>query len=444
MGLLDRIFGKGSEEEVVEPDVRFGRYSDSYKTEEQYDSWDLALDLFDKQEYLQSYLAFFKYLGDEDENNVKFNEEKEGIRFEIYQGSKKITGFASLTKVNAEAKIAKSIELHPNFMKRLLEQNYTLKYARFSLDQENTLSIKFDTYTLDGSPYKLYYAFKELAVNADKQDDLLVDEFKSLQPVEISHLQNLPEPEKEVKYNFIVEKIDEVLDVVQNGKLDAAQYPGAYAYLLLNLSYKLDYLVKPEGFMMETLERIHRRYFAKNTSSTKEKNDSLIAELRTLRNRPKEDFFKEMYRVNSTFGITTPVNHDRIVGFVDGELGNMDWYSSNGYDMIAEAVPGYIVGFCLFNYATPLPDREYLSLYYRILEQDYFNALGFQGQFYNSNSKSFDKKAIKKKIKFIQEKNRDKYPRVNPNTARLNFTSRAEFARSYLIMLRDLDMVVSG
>ena len=46
-------------------------------------------------------------------------------------------------------------------------------------------------------------------------------------------------------------------------KLNAFQYPGGIAYLLLELSYKLDYLTVPEGMLMETLERIHRLYFTK-------------------------------------------------------------------------------------------------------------------------------------------------------------------------------------
>ncbi len=443
MGFFDKIFGRGTEHSA-KPDIRFGRYSDSYKDESQYDFWDLSLELFDKEEYLESYRKFFQYLHDESEDNVKYEEENNGLRFEVYQGSKKITGFASAHKVTAEAKIAKTSELNDDFMRRLLEQNYSLKYCRFSLDSENTLTIKFDTYTLDGSPYKLYYALKELATNADKQDDLLVDEFSSLEAIEINHLQELPSAEKEVKYNFIIRLIDDVLAEIESGKLDPVQYPGAMAYLLLNLCYQLDYLIKPEGFMMETLERIHRRYFAKNTSSTKEKNDDLIAEIRQLRNRPKADFFKEMYRVKSTFGITTPANHDRVISFIDGELGNMDWYNANGYDMIARSVPGYIVGFCLFNYAVPQPDRDYFHLYYRIMQADYFKDLGFEGYLYDPKTKVFDKKSIRKQIKMIQEKNSEMFPRVKPNTARLNYDSLAEFARSYLIMLRNLDMVVAG
>ena len=198
MGFFDRLF-KNNEKFEPQPDIRFGRYSDSYKSSENYDAWDLALDKFESEAYLDSYRQFFKYLRDEREDNVRYWEEKGGIQFELFQGSKKITGFANNKSLKAEAKVAKTQSLNVGFMRRLIEQNYSLKYSRFALDEKNNISIIFDTYTLDGSPYKLYYALKELATNADKQDDLLLDEFSMLEPVDTSHLEALTESEKEVK-----------------------------------------------------------------------------------------------------------------------------------------------------------------------------------------------------------------------------------------------------
>jgi len=69
MGLFDRIFGANVNDDN-QPDIRFGRYSDSYKTPEQYDAWDSALEKFDKKEYLDAYKDFFFYLKDEEEDNV--------------------------------------------------------------------------------------------------------------------------------------------------------------------------------------------------------------------------------------------------------------------------------------------------------------------------------------------------------------------------------------
>ncbi|MCP3930541.1 MAG: YbjN domain-containing protein [Bacteroidetes bacterium] len=439
MGIFDRIFGNGNNNEP-QPDIKFGRYSDSYKESANYDAWDIALEKFENEEYLESFRQFFIYLRDEREDNVQFREVDNGIQFEIFQGSKKISGFADNTRLKAEAKVARTSSLNVGFMRRLLEKNFSLKYSRFALDGNDNITILFDTYTLDGSPYKLYYALKEVATNADKQDDLLLDEFKMLDAVESTHLIPLPEQEKEVKYQYISHSIQTVLDEIENGKLNTVQYPGGIAYLLLDLTYRLDYLTKPEGVTMENLERIHRQYFANESKNTAQRNLILQKEYKKLLNRPKEEFFKELYHVKATFGITNPVNHDRIVSFIDGELHNMDWYQDNKHYMVALAIPGYIVGYCLFNYAIPKPDRKLMHLYYQIVEAAYFKNLGFTINYYDAEEKNFNKKAIRKAIEAIVGNNLVKYPNLNPTLGTLNYSSLPGFAKSYLLMIRNLDM----
>lgn len=438
MGLFDRLFG-ATEPKEPQPDIRFGRYSDSYKEADNYQAWDQALEQFESENYLESYQAFFRYLRDDKEDNVKWWPDGNGVKFELYQGSKLISGYADDKKLMAESKIAHSAELNVNFMRQLIERNFDLNYSRFALDDDNNLTILFDTYTLDGSPYKLYYALKEVATNADKQDDLLLEEFKVLEPIGSSHLLELPEAEKEVKYNYIQAETQKVLDEIASGKLNADQYPGGIAYLLLDLTYRLDYLTKPEGYTMEVLERIHRSYFAKDDKSTAQKNQLLCKEFNKLLERPKDDFFKEMYRVTATFGITTPINHDRVVAVIDGELHNMDWYKDNGHGNVALAVPGYIVGFCLFNYAIPKPDRDLFHLYFQIVESDYFKKLGFSIDFYDSEKQSFNRRAIRRAIDLIVDENRAKYSKLSPSLSLLRYDSMPEFAKSYLTMVRNLD-----
>ncbi len=439
MGIFDRFFGS-TKQEAQQPDITFGRYSDTYKEEDNYDAWNAALTHFEQAEYIQSYHKFFEYLRDEQEDNVRYWEQDGMLHFEFFQGSKKVYGIATADQLKAMASIAKAEELNVGFMRRLMEYNFGLKYSRFALGEDNTICIIFDTYTLDGSPYKLYYALKEMAVNADKQDDLLLDEFKGLQAVDSSHLHPIPEAEKRVKYDFVQQKIRASLSEIDNGKLDVNKYPGAIAYLLLSLTYKLDYLIKPEGYMMETLERIHRQYFAKDKKTSIQKNQGMYKEYQKLLARPEADFFKEMYRVRATFGITSPENHDRLLGFIDGELKNMDWYYENGHPSVALAIPTYIVGFSLFNYALPKPDKAYLHLYFRILESTYFQALGFQNDFFDVKNKEFNKRAIRRAIEQIRTQNLARYPKLNPVIGSLDYSDVPSFAKSYLLMIRNLDL----
>ncbi|MBV6426784.1 MAG: hypothetical protein KIPDCIKN_01297 [Haliscomenobacter sp.] len=440
MGLFDRLFRSSSRQTRI-PLVKLGRYSDSYKKPSNYEAWDRSLRLFDEGKYLESYREFFHYLRDDEEDNVFFSLEEGKLSFEIFQGSKKMEGFATTENIKCEAKIARSQSLNVGFMRRLIEKNFMLKYARFALDPQNNLTIVFDTFTLDGSPYKLYYALKEVATNADKLDDLLVDEFKILQQIDNAKIQAVPAEHKEIKYAYIKSQIERVKSGMQPDPVRKDQFPGGHAYSLLNLIYKLDYLTQPEGYMMETLERMHRVYFANDGKSTIEKNQILCKEFDKLIARPKEEFFKEMYQVSFTFGITIPVNHDRIVTFIDSELHHMDWYLDNNYPDTALAIPGYIVGYSLFNYAPPKPIRELLQLFYPICEPDYFRALGMDFNLHDPGAGALNKKSIKGMIEAILEENKAAYPKLHAATGSLTYDSLPAFAKSYLLMIRNMDPV---
>ena len=70
----------------------------------------------------------------------------------------------------------------------------------------------------------------------------------------------------------------------------------------------------------------------------------------------KEKLFKEMYEVSATFGITGPIDHPKLAILIDQELPNMKWYHEHGHEKIALAIPGFIVGRSLFNFALPKPE----------------------------------------------------------------------------------------
>lgn len=437
MGLFERLFGSSVKKED-QPQIPFGRYSDSYKSKVQYDSWDSAVKKFEQGSYLDSYREFLHYLSDPSQENLNIREENGEIFFELIQGSKKVYGHATSETVKARAKVVHCKNLNVGFMRRLMEKNYSLKYGRFALDDDDDIAILFDTYVVDGTPWKLYYALKEIANNADKQDDLLIDEFDMLTAINSSHVNEIPDHEKEIKYQFIKNTIEQTLNRIKG--LDEVKFSGGIAYLLLYAFYKLDYLIRPEGFMMETLERGHRIYFARDNKSTADKNKLLIKELETLVSRSKEDYFREMYRVKATFGITSPVNHDRVKSFIEGEINNMDWYITNNYPDIALSVPGYLAGYNLFNFAVPQPDRELLHLLLEILEQRFFQDLGFTFNFYDPITKKFDKNQIKREIQGIVKTNINKFPKLAPDTSVLNYNSLPEFSKSFMVMIKDLDL----
>jgi hypothetical protein len=439
MSLFHRIFLKKADTKNKQPNIRFGRYSDSYKQAEKLDAWDIALTAFEKGDYMDSYRAFFHYLRDDTEQNVQTSENNNEIIFTILQGSKKIVGVATPHFVKAEVKIAKSTTLNVTIMRRLMEANARLDYCRYALDDQNRLVMTFSSASLDGSPYKIYYALKEMAVRADKLDDLLLDEFDTLEAIEIEHLSHLPNREKQVKYQFIVGEISSVFDRIENSPLNVDQHPKSVGYMLLSLAYKLDYLTKPEGFMMDILEGIHRIQ-AEEAKSMAQKNQMIQKRLTELLNREKQAFFKEMYQAPLTFGIVNAAPHERFADFVQNELAAMQWYIDLEHFQIAKAIPDFVVGYALFNYVLPHPDRDLLHLYYEISEHEYFYALGFTNDYVNKEGQ-LNAKAIKAAIKKIAEKHIARYPTCKPDVQVLDFSSLLFFVRSYVYMIGNTNIV---
>ncbi len=440
MRFWDRLFN-AQPEERGEPIIRFGRYSDSYKTAAQYDAWRLALQQYESANYRESFLSFLRYLRDESEENVHWQEYPNRLEFEFFQGSKRIVGQADQDRLRVMAPIARLQEKRLTLLEFLIGQNFQLKYGRYALDPQDQILLVFDSFTTDASPHKLYYGLREVALQADKQDDLLLEEFQHLAPVAADHLQEIEPREKQVKIDFITQHIQQTLDRIDQKMIDPEQHPGAIAYVLLSLIYKIDYLVKPEGYTTETLERAHRQYFTRgNQTSRMERNQQLIDTFRELLQRNEAAYSSEMYRGRSTFGITPHVTHDRVVTLIDNELHQMDWYQDNGMPEVALAVSDYIAGYCLFNYAVPEPDRDLLHLYFRIIENEYFRALGFKQQFCDPNRTQLNRRNIRAAIQHIVQRYQSQYRHLRPALSLLQFDTKPNFARTYLQMIRQLDL----
>lgn len=437
MGFLDTILGRNKVDEVSSQSV-FGRYSDSQKSEIKYDQWDQALKAYENESYLKNFTHILEFLKDDDLENLSYTEDHGVISFQFYQGSKLITGTADRNRLRAEAKIAITNKLELGFARTLIEQNFALQYCRFALCENDDICIIFDTYAVDASPYKVYYALKELAAKADKHDDLLLAEYESLSKVGDHHISKVPQEIKDIKYRFIKTRINSLLTLIDSGKINIQKYPAGLSYLIIDLAYKIDYLVKPEGYTMDLVEEVHQTYFQSKSDDIHAKNQKIIQRFKTWLERPRSEFDKEIYEVISTFGITMPSGHDKLAECIEGELPNTTWYYDNKYDDVALAIPSYLVGYLMFSYALPDPDRDFLHLLYEIIETDYFTEMGFPNKYWKKGT--LNASVIKKRIARIAEIHEEKYPRLKPDFDMLNFADLCTFSKSYMMLLSKLDM----
>ncbi len=431
--MFDKLFGWGKKEDPsasvqsAAPSINFGRYSDNNKTLEKTGRWSEADTLFKEKKYNESIDAFFDYLKDDNAGNVKLSRVGSDFDFMIFQGSKIVRGKGTADRLEAEVTLARMPQPSVPVMRRLLDQNFSLYYSRYALDSER-LCMRFETSIQAANPNKLYYALKELATKADKQDDLLVQDFSALQPLDTEHIEPIQQPEKD-KYQFFQKWITEAIDYCAT--LDAEKFSGGIAYLLLTLSFRLDYLICPEGKLLRELEKIPAIYFAKDEKPTTEKNALMLEAFKKISATFKEDFFQSLFKSKSTFAIVPPQQTKTISDALYNATQNMLWYKDNNYPYIAQKICEYGISFCQYSYSLPKPLTDLFLLMMKVNYSDYFKALGFTDYYYDAEKNVLNSERIIEAINNIQSGWRKKYPKLDLRTANLRFQSLVEFDHSF-------------
>jgi len=428
--MLDRLFGisKKKNESEAASAVVFGRYSDNNKSVAQTARWTDADNLFKEKKYFESLDAFFEYLKDDAEQNTLYERNDETGKFEIFQGSKIVKGMFNRDELKAEVTLAGMLQPSVPVMRRLLESNFSLYYSRFALD-DGRLCMRFDSDTNTASPSKLYYGLKELATKADKQDDLLVQEFSSLQAVDNEHVAAIPLAEKEVKYRYFQSWIQQTLDTIAS--VDADKFSGGNAYLLLALIFRIDFLIAPEGKLLSDLEKINGIYFKKDERQTIEKNQDMVDAFKKLQSLSKEEVMNSLIKSKHTFSIVSPQQYKVIADSINGANTNMKWYVDNNYPFFATQINEYGISYCQYSYSIPRVITEFFHLYMMINYADYFTDLGFGNPYFNAKEKRFSQQAILDKIATIQGRWREKFPLLEIKTQNLRFDSLINFNTSF-------------
>ena len=163
MSFLQWIFGK-KELPKAKKDIRFGRFTDAYKTEAQFSHWENARVAFERDDFFSSCKELLSYILDDRESNVSWNEAENNISFSIVQGSQKIVGNFTKETLKAEVAIAKADSLNIGLLRRLIDQTTNLVYTSYALTPDNEIVIRFSSSALDGSPYKIFFGLKEMEI----------------------------------------------------------------------------------------------------------------------------------------------------------------------------------------------------------------------------------------------------------------------------------------
>lgn len=431
--MFSKLFGGGKKNEeqqapATDPVVAFGRYSDNNKTRQKVARWTDADNLFKEKKHTESVTAFFDYLKDDTANNVLETQGGPGERvFTLHQGSKTVKVNIGAENITAEVSLAQMPEPGVAVMRRLLDQNFNLYYSRYALDGDR-LCMRFETDITTASPHKLYYSLRELATKADKQDDLLIQDFQNLKSIDTAHIVDLPAGQKEIRSKYIKKWITETLDMIAT--VDAEKFSGGISYLLLTLAYRIDFLAVPEGSLLRELETINSLYWASDNRAATEKNRDMMEGFRKIANKTPEEIHPGLFTAPSTFSIVSPTQYKNISESIQKANANAVWYRDNNYPAWACQVVEYGLAWCQFTYSLPRPLTEMFTIMMRVNNPDYFKELGFVKEFTDANGLPVAAE-VSTALRAICAAWKEKYPKLEFNTEKVKYDSLVNFNFSF-------------
>lgn len=416
----------------------FGRFISYKKTPAQQEFYQLSKKAFSQQRYIEGYENYFKFLRFEDESgkdheNISFTRDVDCLDFKIIQGSSIIKGNITQRRLVASVNIAHTVKDNIAVMRRLLEKNYMYTYSSFFLESETLRSkIYFDNASL--SPQKVYFPLREIAINTDKEKELLLDEFNDLEPIELDHIEAMDPHLKDTKLRFFREWIDKTQQKVS--LLPTQEQSGAIAFVWLGLLLKIDYFVTPRGKLGYDIYEAIQEYYIDDNKLIEEKNDALQKASLKFKELDSQKLAKSLYPVQQTFDIFTINNLDEIRSFVEETLGKIIWYKEHKYEEIILTIYEYLGLYMLYNFGMNDCLRELVQLNVRVHNTDFHSALGMSS-LYKSEDK-LDSSKINKKVKSILSSYHKLYPHLHDFSDGLNYESLEKFHHSYFNAIKSL------
>ncbi len=415
----------------------FGRFINYKKNPLQQAQYQESKKAFSQQRYLEGYEHYFNYLcfynADDECTNISYSKDENTLNFTLMQGSAIVQGNITQRRLSACVNIAAMPKENISVMRRLLEKNFLYTYSSFFLEEGRLKAkIYFDNISL--SPQKVFFPLRELAINADREKELILDEFNDLEPLELDHIEVMDAHLKETKLRFFREWIDKTEQKVL--LLPTQEQSGAIAFVWINLLFKIDYFITPRGKLGYDIYEALRDYYLDDGKHIEEKNDALQKAVEKLKTINANRLSKSLYCVKETFDIFNNDGLEEVHAFIEETLAKVVWYKEHRYEEIILTIYEYLGQYMLYNYGMNKCLRALIQLDVRLHNTDFHSAVGIESLYKNGK---LHKKKIFSLIRQIIHDYTDQYPYLHDFSSELNFISYEKFHHSFFLALKNLN-----
>lgn len=441
MSFLSYIFDRVSDKPHTRrrPEIKFGRFAEPEETDEMAAVRNAADKLYKEGDFLGAYVSFFEYMRMQGGPAVEivFNEDTQMLHFDIIQGSKIVKGAITAGEVFTWADIATFDTLDVALMRSLLTQNTNFAYCKFAV-YDNIISLMQRCPIKDMSPGAFNEMLSEIALTSDSVDDVLVEQFPSLHPINTENIITLPQSEVDAKIKFIRQWIGNAQQQVLTTADDATK-----TYIILNTIFKILYLISPEGSLLHHFRQIYSIYangYNPEERNSPEINHKMLAEFDEILKKTDEELGVSIYKVRAVFPEISYMSFAEMAESFNTHFRLIDTCIDSGRFDLVTTMCEYTAGLNHVHHGMPAAAQELLLIFWRVLNQDYFDALGFDDEFVNTNTETPAAIKISHEIDATIKKYSKVYPSLTFNTANLDFGTLAGFAYTFLKEFAVLDI----
>lgn len=417
----------------------FGRGTNANLAPDEEELFNKSYESFEKEDNLNAYQYFFTSLQNFTDgvanNNIKTTLKEDRLNFEIYQGTAKIIGYATKEHLYAEVIITKKDNISVAIKRYILERNYQLTYAYYFSD-EKYIKLKLFHDNITMNPQKIFFPFREIALNADFDKEYIKSEFPNVVLEDIDHLEKLDADELEIKYNFLHKWVEDIENKIST--LPSNDSAGMQAFIYLNILLKIDYLLVAKYEIYQKASKKIQEYFSDESSTIEAKNEELREYILELKNMDFKEFQTKFYNAKYTFNPTEKTSVEEINNFISESLLRIRWYKNNRYNQIIPTIYKYIAFYILYNYGLHPVTKELLHTLVEIQNPEFFQKLNYP-VLYEEDKNYFAKRTIISKIDDAITPYQNRFKLLKPFGDKLNFTSLNEFSNSFYLQIKNLN-----
>ncbi len=259
--------------------------------------WNTVMDLYESGKDADVLTAILRYVNPE--ISTKFGN-KEGNYWEIPHGSVIVKIKQTDDEIIVEAPfldISNSIRLP--LMRQVASLNFhPLTLTKIVLDDQDQLKFVYRGPLELCDPYKLYYIFREICINADRYDDEFISKFKAEWLI-IPRVEKFSDDELETVWNVVQSYIDQAyqyIEYLENKRLTD------YLYDIFKSTFsKIDYYIAPQGFLRSEMENSISDLDGKDPYNERVYRAKEF--LNKLKNYDKEKFLENIYKADEFISV---------------------------------------------------------------------------------------------------------------------------------------------